>query len=343
MKRPLLVALVGLALAFAVLVGWLYHKGPEDEPPVILPGVAEPPPMIKPATPVTPSQQVAQPSEGGERGPIAPVFDAVRLTPKGDAVVAGRATPGVEVTILDQEREIGRVHADSRGEWVFLPSEPLPTGKRVLSLRSKEPDGKLLTSAGTVELVVPERTLKSQQAPEVRIGQNEAEQGGKPVQADNQAAPPPAKQALTIDIEDDEKTGLVAVSGQATPGSHVQLFVDNRFHVRVDGDPKGRWRLKTPLSFSDRKRHALRAEEVGLDGKVKARAEATLIREEGLVDLQRESVVVVKPGWDISRIAKRYYGDEAAAKIILDANKSQIAKPDALFPGQTLYLPNPGQ
>ncbi len=338
MKRPLLVALVGLALALSALVGWLYHKGPEDEPPVILPGVAEPPPMIKPATPVTPGQQAAQPSGGGERGPMAPVFDAVRLTPKGDAVVAGRATPGAEVLILDQESEIGRVHADSRGEWVFLPAEPLPSGKRVLSLKSKEPDGKSLVSAGTVELVVPERSLKSQQqAPEVRIGEGEAQTAAGKAAA--RTEPP----SLSIDLDEDEKTGQVAVSGQASPGLHVQLFVDNRFYVRLEADKNGRWRLKTPLTFPDRKRHVVRAEEVGADGKVKARAEGFVIREEGLIDLVRDPVVVVKPGWDVARIAKRYYGDEAAAKMILEANKSQIAKPDALFPGQTLYLPNQGQ
>ncbi|BBK31748.1 hypothetical protein STHU_23820 [Allostella humosa] len=64
----------------------------------------------------------------------APSFDIVRVDPKGSAVMAGRAAPGATVTILNSGRAIGTTVANSRGEWVFLPSAALPPGSHSFSL-----------------------------------------------------------------------------------------------------------------------------------------------------------------------------------------------------------------
>ena len=40
--------------------------------------------------------------------PIRPKFDVVRVNPRGDTVIAGRAEPNVEVTVTDRNREIGQ-------------------------------------------------------------------------------------------------------------------------------------------------------------------------------------------------------------------------------------------
>jgi len=66
--------------------------------------------------------------------PIRPSFDIVRVNPKGDAVIAGRAAPNAEVTVTDGTSEIGKVKADSRGEWVLVPNKSLPSGPHELSL-----------------------------------------------------------------------------------------------------------------------------------------------------------------------------------------------------------------
>ena len=86
-----------------------------------------------------------------------PSFDIVRISPDGSAVVAGRAVPGAEITVLDAGKPIGKVVADGRGEWVLVPSKPLPPGGRRLGLRAKLPDGTVLESAAEIVLIVPER------------------------------------------------------------------------------------------------------------------------------------------------------------------------------------------
>lgn len=125
-------------------------------------------PAVPPAaTPAAPSRPSAAPAAPAAPAPAAapspppppprPSFDIVRVNARGDAVMAGRAAPHAEIEILDGAREIGRVKADDRGEWVFVPTGPMQPGGRELSLRARNPDGSVWESASAVVLVVPER------------------------------------------------------------------------------------------------------------------------------------------------------------------------------------------
>jgi len=88
--------------------------------------------------------------------PVRPSFDLVRINPLGDVVIAGRAAPGAEVTIREGDKDIGKVKADSRGEWVLIPEKPLPFGSRELSAVAKTPAGAKVESARKLLVVVPE-------------------------------------------------------------------------------------------------------------------------------------------------------------------------------------------
>ena len=67
----------------------------------------------------------------------APTFDIVRIEPRGQAVMAGRAAPGAEVEIRSGDRLIDRARADQRGEWVVVPAEPLARGVQELRLSAR--------------------------------------------------------------------------------------------------------------------------------------------------------------------------------------------------------------
>lgn len=104
----------------------------------------------------TGTADAGDPAPGDEDAAIRkPSFDIVRVDPEGNAVIAGRARPNAEVTILDGEREIGKVTSDERGEWVFLPDQQLGAGQFALTLRQ---DGEPATAESdeAVVLVVPE-------------------------------------------------------------------------------------------------------------------------------------------------------------------------------------------
>ncbi len=86
-----------------------------------------------------------------------PSFDIVRVDPEGNTVIAGRSQPNAEVTIMDGDKELGRVQSDDRGEWVFVPSEKLSSGERVLTLKETDQEsGSTAQSDEAIVLVVPE-------------------------------------------------------------------------------------------------------------------------------------------------------------------------------------------
>ncbi len=86
---------------------------------------------------------------------MAPSFDVVRVNELGDAVIAGRAEPRSVVIIYDGDREIGRVAADSRGEWVFVSDRPLVPGQHEIGLLAQSgPQSRL--SDQVVVLIAPE-------------------------------------------------------------------------------------------------------------------------------------------------------------------------------------------
>ncbi len=84
-----------------------------------------------------------------------PSFDVVRVSPSGRAVIAGRAEPGSEVTVLDDGIALGSVLADRRGEWVFVPEKSLEGGDRQLSLIQEMPNGDQVASEQVVVLSLP--------------------------------------------------------------------------------------------------------------------------------------------------------------------------------------------
>lgn len=47
----------------------------------------------------------------------------------------------------------------------------------------------------------------------------------------------------------------------------------------------------------------------------------------------------VAPGDNLSKIAKRFYGDANAWKRIFEANRDQLTDPDKIKPGQMLKIP----
>lgn len=175
-SKPAIVGVMGgvAILAALGLNFWLVPGDDEDEEPrVEAPAVPVKPKVPAPADGSTGGYQSVLPKKTatGEDSPTResgagvasadrepprkPSFDIVRVDPEGNAVIAGRARPNTEVTILDGEREVGKVTSDERGEWVFLPDHQLGPGQFALTLRQEgEPED--AESEETVVLVVPE-------------------------------------------------------------------------------------------------------------------------------------------------------------------------------------------
>lgn len=150
MNRPLLVTIAGVvAVAIAIGLNYFFSQEKADDKAIPKQAIAKTQPGPKPAAKSADKPKII--------GPIKPSFDVVRVNPKGDTVMAGRAEPGSTVIILDRGKIIGKVKADKRGEWVFVPDKPLASGSRQLSLEMRTAGQAPVKSESDVVLIVPER------------------------------------------------------------------------------------------------------------------------------------------------------------------------------------------
>ena len=319
------------------------------------PAPAAPPPAGAPAAvpqlPVAaaPAPAAAAPPPPAPAPPapqrVAPSFDVVRISPDGMAVIAGRAEPGTLVIVMDGDREIGRATADARGEWVLVPTSPLASGTRELSLVGKLPgDAGEARSERVVVVVVPDRATaqaRGESALAVAVPRDARVEASQPLQV----PPVPAAQRagdgtpLALDTVDYDGEGEVVFAGRAPAGTRVNLYVDGRSIGSAVADASGRWSLKPEAPLAPGL-YTLRVDQLGPDGRVVQRVELPFSRaepaSEGPAPVDR---IVVQPGNSLWRIARRVYGEGIRYTVIYQANRQMIRDPNLIYPGQVFEVP----
>lgn len=260
-----------------------------------------------------------------------PSFDIVRINPEGNAVMAGRAAPGADVTIMDGGKSIGHATADADGNWVFTTTTPLRPGARQLTLAERLPDGTERQGDAPVLLSVP----ASAAAPPLAVAT--APNGAPQVLA----GPAPAQPGkLGLGALDYGEHGDVRLAGQAPPGARIRAYVDNQPVGTVTAGPDGRWTLapKHPIAPGA---HQLRLDQLGANGRVAARVALPFQREQLVGQPLAPGRTVVQPGNSLWVIAHHAYGTGTRYTVIFAANKSQIRDPNLIYPGQVINLPAP--
>lgn len=165
MNRPLFIGIVGAVFVIAAVALTFFIDRAPQRPSPAASRTTESPKAAAPqsATTTQPEAPVrATPKQAPSPSAVAgkqkkPSFDVVRISPRGDAVIAGRAEPQAEVLVKDGDKVIGKVKADARGEWVVVPKKPLPPGQRELSLSATLAKEPAVESDNKVVLVVPEQ------------------------------------------------------------------------------------------------------------------------------------------------------------------------------------------
>ena len=340
LRNPMMVAIVGgIAVGIAIalnLVVWDDDQLEEALPPPpaeeeVLGNAANAPTAKQIEAPET-TAGLNDTSSSAETAPVPPSFDVVRVNPGGSAVIAGRAEPGAEVEIYEGDKYIGSVTADQRGEWVFVPSSPLGTGNRQLSLRSRDKDGNSRPSDQVVMIVVPE--AESDGSALVLAAPSDGSSGTQVLQK-------PGSQAATVlgvDAMDYDERGEINLSGTATPNSLLNIYIDNTYFGTSQADAKGRWRL-VPDTIIKPGQYELRVDQVDDAGNVQNRVAMPFVREDITRVLEPGTFYVVQPGNSLWRIARRTYGKGEQYTLIFEANAGQIRDPDLIYPGQLFTLP----
>lgn len=275
-----------------------------------------------------------------------PEFDVVRIAENGDTVIAGRATPKSEIIILDGTNEIGKVTADANGEWVFLPTESLPSGSRELSLKSILPGGDILFSENVVILVVPEigmdiagRPSETPAQPLALLVPRDGAVGTSRILQKPSVAGSVESETgeLSLDSVDYDDEGELALAGRGLPSLDVQVYLDNKYIGSSKVQPNGLWHLQPKDKIAPGV-YDLRIDEAK-DKNVIARLELPFSRAEPLKDFTNNAFIVVQPGNSLWRIARSVLGDGTRYTILFQANREQIGDPDLIYPGQIIEVP----
>ena len=338
LNRPLLVGLIGVGLvAVGTGLAWLHLRQQEAVTIASAPPAAAP---SAPASPATPQQQAAAAPSLSAPAVTLPSFDVVRINPQGDAVMAGRAAPNSQVQIFDGAKPIGTVTSDARGEWVFVPTDPLPPGARELSLAARSGGGEI-RSDQVVVLVVPERgrdvaaAVTPMPTSPLAVATRRDGSGASTLLQAPSRGDPAAR--LSVDVVDYDSSGKVMLAGRAPANATVQIYIENKLVGRAKSNAEGRWML-VPEDKVAPGLYTLRLDEIGPDGRVAMRIELPFQRADLEPSDVAQSSVVVQPGDSLWRIARRIHGAGMAYTLIYEANRDQIRDPDLIYPGQVFNL-----
>lgn len=316
---PILV--VGAGAAFA-LWSWLAPPSPSPEP--------APPTAIS-------APRLAAPAPDHAPAPPPPGFDVVRVSPQGEAVIAGRAAPGAEVTVHAGGDELGHARADANGEWVLTPDRRLPPGGQELTLTERDGNGTERRADGSVLLVVPGNAPGAKTAPALALLAPSTE-APRLLQGPSPSGSGKAAVRLGLDTVEYDPQGAIRFAGSAPPDAPVRVYIDNAPVGDVRAGPDGRWTL-TPARPVTPGLHRVRVDQLAGNGRVAVRLEFPFQRvllPEGALG---EGRVVVQPGQNLWRIARRAYGQGVRYTVIYQANRDQIRDPRLIYPGQAFAVP----
>jgi nucleoid-associated protein YgaU len=298
-----------------------------------------------------------------------PAFDIARIEPTGEAVIAGRATPGATVELLRNGELHDRAVADQSGQFVMVAPR-LPPGTYDLTLRAKQPDGKQTTSKQSVAVALepipndrPIVALMTPDKPTVVLSQPAAQ---KPMAA-----------AVIVETVETEPDGKLHVSGQASPGAAVRLYLNDSFVASVTAGADGRFAVTINKGVAPGS-YRVRLDEVGSNsGAVRARAEvpfnvpdtvvtasvpaqataskrpdivaaakppqlAAVLPDGGspsIVAVPKIVTTTVSRGDSLWRLSRGAYGAGTRYAVIYKANREQIRNPNLIYPGQIFVLP----
>jgi len=269
-----------------------------------------------------------------------PVFDIVRVDPRGSAVMAGRGEPGAIIQVLADDVPIRFSHdgqrtdempINERGEWVIIVDEPLPSGAIQLGLLMRTPSGRELRSEQVVVVSIPEVPGPT---PLVIVGRpGEASRVWQcPSCADSEMG------SLVLETIDYDETGAVIFSGRAETGTTIRVFANSALVGETQVGNDGRWDLQAGALLAPGV-YDLQVDQVNADGLVTAVIALPFERvAPEALNLGPDSVVV-QPGNSLWRLARRLYGQGVQYTVIYEANRDQIRDPDLIYPGQVLEAP----
>jgi nucleoid-associated protein YgaU len=356
---PAKVAVGGVVVAVVALAAYFVQPKVGESP---APVVAEAPAKAPTEVPTEAPKETSAAAE-----PILPTLDVVRVTPEGEATIAGTAAPEATVSLRLDGAEIASASADGTGAYASLFSLPASDKARILTLVAKGIDGVEVLGKDQVVLaptVLPQVAAAeptTEPTPEIIPAPLKITDAGVQVLE-------PAKIADNIVVNSiSYENDMVKVGGLGQADQSVRLYVDGTEAGSAQIAANGTW--SASLKQIAAGVYTLRADQLDKDGKVTSRYETPFKRESSqalaaagaattpeanaatateatttdavqATPTSNPSVAVtVQPGLTLWAIAQQSLGSGTLYIQVFEANKDQIRDPNLIYPGQVFTIP----
>ena len=258
-----------------------------------------------------------------------PTFDIVRITQKGDAVIAGRSKPNRLVNIFDGNEKLGQVLSDTNGDWVWSSRVSLKHGIKRLHLNFRKESGEVIGSDQTI-IVFLEKDSK--QSPMILKSSLSGKTNSYLMNLEK------LEDGFSVDYVEYSPEGKITFSGRSEENKNLLFFIDNKLIGKTLSDDKGFW------NFVTKKKIPLGKLDLRVDFKLSNKLFSFNIPifNESLNDLNQlldNNNLVVQPGNSLWRIARRTMGGGIFYSEIYKRNEMKISDPDLIFPGQVFTIP----
>ena len=290
-------------------------------------------------------------------------IDLAQVRPDGNAVFAGKAPPGAEVTVFEGEIVLGTTTADASGEWVIVPEKALGMGEHLISVGAKTEGGDADIADVTLAIKVGETTdeqplvaLLPQTETEIpqllQSPDDQAETAQQIVIAERADAPATAEEAMAADPAmavagpaiaprslSWKEGGALTVSGVSRGGVSVRATAAGNGFGAADIGADGAWQVTGRVDL-DRARRVMLFALVDEAGTTVATYELPVATRDLSQGLDGSRLVIVQQGDALWRIAYRSYGEGIKYVDIVRRNAAAINDPDLIFPNQIFAIPN---
>ena len=290
-------------------------------------------------------------------------IDLAQVRPDGNAVFAGKAPPGAEVTVFEGEIVLGTTTADASGEWVIVPEKALGMGEHLISVGAKTEGGDADIADVTLAIKVGETTdeqplvaLLPQTETEIpqllQSPDDQAETAQQIVIAERADAPATAEEAMAADPAmavagpaiaprslSWKEGGALTVSGVSRGGVSMRATAAGNGFGAADIGADGAWQVTGRVDL-DRARRVMLFALVDEAGTTVATYELPVATRDLSQGLDGSRLVIVQQGDALWRIAYRSYGEGIKYVDIVRRNAAAINDPDLIFPNQIFAIPN---
>ena len=253
-------------------------------------------------------------------------FDIIRISPHGDAVIAGRTEPNIEILIHDNSVELEKISSDANGEWVWISSIPLTKGVKKLSLSHIDKFGKKHISDQNI-LIFLDGDFKKKP-----LVAKFFDSDGK----DLEILSSQNINGLSVELVNYLPDETIMISGRMVPENSINFFVKNNLVGSVQSDEMGKWHFFYMLkpfdeTFDLEIKTSFSQKNLEIIIPIKNRKINT--------KLFKSEKIVVEDGNSLWRIARKTLGGGIYYTDIYKNNSSLISDPNLIFPGQVFLIP----